>query len=293
MEERKAVWYSIIRYSPDNLSGEVINVGILLHNFENQSSIKFSILEENSSKIRSIIEKQSGINLYKSYKDILEYYLSKSKETVDGSVGEISIGSYYSENFLNNLYEYFKNKKLTITKPNFAFTSNVEILFKGLFEQYVGSKYLDKTPKTLTAKKFVKEYFQTKKLLDRKVKSDIELNPLNNLNEFKIKIDFTFKNGVWNYMQAVPNLYSSKDNSDWLAKTEYFINNLNETDFKVHLLYKASDFTDNKSIYKFFNYLTSKNMNIAEINVDEKDKINKLCDYIEEEAEDLEGYKVS
>ena len=29
--ERKPVWYSIIRYSPDDIKGEIINVGLIMH----------------------------------------------------------------------------------------------------------------------------------------------------------------------------------------------------------------------------------------------------------------------
>ena len=31
---KKKIAYSIIRYSPDEIKGEVINIGLLFHNFE-------------------------------------------------------------------------------------------------------------------------------------------------------------------------------------------------------------------------------------------------------------------
>jgi len=72
-----------------------------------------------------------------------------------------------------------------------------------------------------------------------------------------------------------------------------FINNLSKNDSKIHLLYKESDFTDNEDIYKIFNYLTTKNERIEKVNVEEDKAVYRLCNYIENEAEDIDTYKVS
>lgn len=121
MEERKASWYSIVRYCSNNLTGEIVNVGIILHSLGENDIIKYHLIDENSPKIRAITGSQVDINTYKTSKETLEYYLKKSVKNSFGSVGDVQIASPADEKFLLGLYEYYNQKKLTITKPKFMF----------------------------------------------------------------------------------------------------------------------------------------------------------------------------
>lgn len=53
MERKTIVKYSIVRYIPNYIANEVINVGVIFHLIDHQTpSLKFYLLEENSAKIK-------------------------------------------------------------------------------------------------------------------------------------------------------------------------------------------------------------------------------------------------
>lgn len=290
MEKRKAIWYSIIRYSPNNISGEIVNVGLVLHGVDDGGMLKYFILDENSYKLRSISNNSIETNIYKSYKDVLEYYLSKCNEDLSGVVGDIAISSCYEQQFLDKLYEYYIKEKLTLTKPNFAFTENADMLFDSLLKIYIGERYLKNEPKTITAKNHIKELFEERNLLGRKIKTDLEFKPIAGLDNLRVRVDFGFKNGVWNYMEAIPSLNAPSEISEWFAKTRFTIETLKSRDetSKIHLVYRLSDFRDD--ITSMFDYLTEGNQEVNRLNIEESKKLNELCDYIEKEAECIDEY---
>lgn len=287
METKKPVWYSLIRYSPDNIRGEIINVGLILHSVGIDKQTKCYIIDENCIKVKSILDSISEINTYKTYKDVLEYYVLKSKENLLGQVGDVTIGSYFDNDYLKKLKYEFNDKKMTLSEPNFAFTRDINLLFDSLFDRYIGNKYLIKQVNTLTAKSYAKNIFKEKDLLGTKVESDITVYPVEKLKSIKFKIDFSFKNGVDNYIQAIPSLHSSSKNSEWFAKTELLLNSLKNKDTKIHFIYKSSDLIDNKDIYDVINYFSSSNDKIKKLDLDKSDEILELCDYISNEAEDI------
>ncbi|CAK7080845.1 hypothetical protein [Tissierella sp.] len=290
MEKRKAVWYSIIRYSPNNVSGEIVNTGLLLHSVNDNCNLKYLLLDENSYKLRSIINNKIEADEYKSYKDVLEYYISKCNEELFGVVGDIAISSCDEINFLDKIYEYCIDNKLTLTKPSFAFTDNIDMLFKGLIKTYIGDQYMMNEPKTVTAKKQIKEIFEKRDLIGRKIKTDLEFNPIAGIDNLRVKVDFGFKNGVWNYIETIPALRNDSEISDWFAKTRFTIETLKLKDntSKIHLAYKLSDFKDDITL--MFDYLSANGQEISGLNVEETKSINELCDYIEMEAEDIDEY---
>ncbi|QPC48495.1 hypothetical protein [Mangrovibacillus cuniculi] len=88
--------------------------------------------------------------------------------------------------------------------------------------------------KQVSVKKYLRDIFQEKKLLDKKVAHDFSITPIKDLDNIKINIDFGYKNGVWNYMQTIPTLTGPSKNTEWFAKTKFMFENL-EKDTKVIL----------------------------------------------------------
>lgn len=287
MEKRKTTWYSIIRYSPNNLSGEIVNVGLVLHSPYDDKNLHYLVLDENTHKLRSIANNKVESNIYKSFKDTLEYYLSKCNEDLSGQVGNITIGSSYEPKFLDEIYENYLDCKLTLTKPSFALTENVDMLFNALVKTYIGEQYLMTEHKTTTVKKHIKQLFENRNLIGRKVKSDLEFSPIVGLEDLMIKVDFGFKNGVWNYIEAIPTLRNPSEISEWFAKTKFTLETIKSKDAsaKIHLAYKLSDIQ--KDIIPMFDYLSENNQNVIRLNIEEDKKLNALCDYIEREAEEF------
>ncbi|MGX2958069.1 hypothetical protein JNUCC23_02100 [Peribacillus sp. JNUCC 23] len=293
MEGRKECWYSVVRYCADELAGEVINVGVLMHMLGESVNTKYLLLEEHSPKVKAIAETQVNLNIYKSFKDSLEYYLTKSVDNIFGEVGEISVGSPLEENFLEKLFDHYKNKKLCLTRPMYSLSSDPDSLFNKIFETYIGKKYLITEHKQASVKRYLKEVFEERKLLDKKVKHDFTLTPIKDLNNIKINIDFGYKNGVWNYMQAIPNLSGPAKNTEWFAKTKFMFENLDK-DAKVHLMYRSSDITNDSEFYNLVNYFSNMDNNrIFKLDLDDKAKVSELCNVIERDAHNIDELMIS
>lgn len=293
MAVRKASWYSIVRYTADEISGETVNVGIILHVLEESgdSQIKYLLLQENSSKVKAVTETTTDQQLYKSYKENLEYYLQQSTEDLFGTVGNISIGSPSDEKYLEMLFDFYGSEKLSITRPKFSLTKNVEGLFNNLFITYVGSKYLNYENSQVSTKRYIRELLVENNLLDKKVISDHVISPIEELKNIEIKIDFCFKNGVMNYMQGVPILKGPSQNTEWFTKTKFMIDNV-DRDSKVQLLYRNYD-KINEDLNDMIGYFNSSGINVVKVNLDNKSEVDTLINKIATEAQDVDELMIS
>lgn len=288
MEQSKTkVSYSIVRYIPDYLKGEVINIGLLMYNYS-ERTVRSFLLDDKSFKIKAILNNEVECDIYRTDKEILEYYLEKSKEDISGMVGKVYIASYHEKNFLNKMYEYYKDKNLILSEPNIAYTKNEEKLFDAILKKYVGDKYIE-TEKTsvLTAKKYMKKIFEDNANLKKRIKSDVIIKPILGMDDLEIKVDFSFKNGTWNYMQAIPRVIQHNKNLDWYSKVELMLNCDQAKGAKIHLLYKTSDVVHDRATYNLLVYLSKKYSNVDLHDVDKQKEVDKLCKYIEDEAEEL------
>lgn len=284
MAERVPVKYSIIRYSPDEIRGEVINVGLIVHDCDSKDT-KFSILDEHSIKLKSILETRNDINIYKSYKDVIEFYLSSAKDNLSGTVGSKTISSVYSNDFLKDIYEYYNGSKLHLSDPSFAMTKDIDKLFEKMYTRYIRRECDVKQITSVSAKECLKEKFEQTNLLGKKIKTDYRINPIKGLEDYKVRIDFSYKNGVWNYMQAMPT--NSTKYAEWFSKIQIMSENINENEGKIHLIYNELDSQD-ETINNFIKYLETQNKNINILNINNEQKLNELCDYIGEVGEDIE-----
>lgn len=284
-KSKRRISYSIIRYSPDDLKGEIINVGLLMHDYFDRK-VKFFMLDEKSSKLRAILDDKNDVILYKTNRDILEFYLEKSKDDISGIVGDFYIASYHDEDFLIKMYEFYQNEKIQFSKPNIAYTKNEDMLFDAILKRYVGEKnvLLDKTT-TMTAKKYMRKIFTDNESLIKRIKLDYTIKPIKELDDLEVKIDFTFKNGVWNYMQTIPKITSNNKNTEWFSKVQLILESDSKADSKVHLIYKNSDFVEDESTSNLLKYLKSKYTNLDVHDIDKQEDINSLCNYIENEGE--------
>lgn len=294
MEKRNECTYSIVRYYSDDITGEIVNVGVIMHSYNETVETKFLLLEDNSPKIRAITNSTSELNLYKSYKDKLEYYLSQSIDNLLGQVGGVNIGSPAHESFLEVLYDGFKTEKLHLSRPSFSITSDYNLLFDKIFETYIGKKYLSQADKHVSVKRYLQEIFEEKNLLEKKVAQDFTITPIEDLNKIiKINVDFGYKNGVWNYMQAIPKLNGPSKNTDWYAKTKFMFDNI-KSDAKVHLMYRSSEVEDKDEFFEVINYFANLNSDrIQKLDLDEEDKVIELCNIIEREAQDISDFMIS
>lgn len=284
--ERKPVWYSIIRYSPDDIKGEIINVGLIMHILGEEKKIKYYIIKESSPKLKSIYYNALDSTLYKSYRDVIDYYLSNCMEELSINIGGSNIISPYLDNFLEEFYNYNKNKSLYLSKPQFGLTANENSLFNTLFDAYIGNKYLDLAEKvTKSAKTYIKDIFKDKNLLNTKIISDIEINPVSDIQSIKLNIDFKFKNKGNNYIQSLPRIDDINRKKDWIFRNDYLFKYLKEQEnAKINLLYKSSEMENDIDLRGILNHYL-KEYNITAIDVNNDRKVIQLCDDIEKNAE--------
>lgn len=286
---KRKISYSVIRYSPDKLKGEIINVGLLLHDHLGKK-VKIFMLDEKSTKMRAIMSNDIEVNIYKTYKDILELYLKKSKEDISGVVGNMYIASYYEDDFMDKIYKYYENKELKLSMPSMAYTKNEDKLFETILKRYVGEGNVDvEHTATLTAKKYMRQIFSKNENLNKRIKTDAIIKPIEELEDLEIKIDFSFKNGVWNYMQTIPKITSLNKNSEWFSKIQLILESNIADKSKIHLIYKKSDFIQDKATYNLIQYLKSKYCTLEIHDIDKKSDVYNLCSYIEAEAQILEN----
>lgn len=284
---KKKILYSVIRYSPDSIKGEIINVGLIFHNIED-AKVKYFLLDEKSNKLRAIFINKSEVELYKSYKEIIEFYLNKSRDDFSGIVGETYIASYFENDFMYKLYEYFNQKEMTLSSPNIAYSKNENKLFETILKRYVGENNVDyKKNNTLTAKKYLKKVFSENDNLKKRIKLDLTVKPIKDLDDLEVKIDFTFKNDDWNYMQTIPKIESKNKNTEWFSKMRLLLDaGFDST--KIHLIYKKSDIFEDEATFHLLNYLKNKYNNLEIHDIDTESSLKNLCNYIEKEGEVLE-----
>ena len=48
-QNKKKILYSIVRFSPDELKGEIINTGVVFHNIE-EKRVKYYLIDDKSPK---------------------------------------------------------------------------------------------------------------------------------------------------------------------------------------------------------------------------------------------------
>ncbi|MEK3996659.1 DUF3037 domain-containing protein [Psychrobacillus sp. FSL K6-2365] len=223
--ERAENWYSVIRYCPDKLKGETINVGVILNNFDKQE-VYYRLLSVSNIKLKALLQDSNSLELYKVYTDYLNYYFEESIQNQDIFFSS-SIDAFYT-----NLKDIFP-KGMTLTEPTFALTEDSEKLFNQLMDIYIGKVFLKENEKSKTnVKQYVRNAFSERSLINHKIKTNARINPIKNKELISFQVDFVYKNGVVNLMQVAP----SKDNlHNWFNKLNTLVENYN-SDSVYHVL---------------------------------------------------------
>jgi hypothetical protein len=257
---------------------------------------RFHVLDESSPKIKAITNSKVEEATYKAAKDALEFYLQESPKNITGTVGTLQIASSIAPSFLNDVYDYYIKSKqqLFLSEPTFALSDNLDGLFKNLFHTYVGRKYQIDDQKDMSIKKYVRHVFEERKLMNNKVAHDIELSPIEEVKSVKINIDFGFKNGVWNYLQAIPIIHGPSKSTEWFAKTKFMIEALDSTP-KFYLMYRSSEQMEEKNyLNELITFLSKQHQDrIIGLDLDNNEKLNQLCITIERDAHDIGDVLVS
>jgi Protein of unknown function (DUF3037) len=280
--ERKPYWYSVIQYYPSTLKGEIINVGVILHQ-PDSGDLKYHILDHNNIKLKGILSNPVRKEAYKVTKDVIEYYLKQSP-----NINELFQPNINEQTFLLELNSRFTND-FKLSEPTFSLTSNKELFFKQLLYSYIGKEFINPNEThQITTKKFVRNYFDERQLIDKKIKTNIKFSPIKEVESMHLVIDFVYKNGVINLMQAVPS--SSEHFTNWYTKMNTITSEIRK-ECGIYLLYNKNDALNvDNTVTQILDYLKSKDKRIKTFEINSKDFIS-LCSQIEKEGKNVEEFE--
>lgn len=271
---RQKAKYTIVRYMPDVFTGEVINIGLILQTEDGKLMYKF--IDKENNKLKAFSKNYSI--LFNSIKNKIEYYLANT-EGLFGEVGAVSISSPANSEFLDEIIEYFNDENIRFIKPRGIISRDFENSFNNLFYKYIGeifTKIINENTKTKVSK-----IFEERNYIGTKIKENYKIKPISDIQEVSMKIDFVYKNGVWNYLQVVPDLKNNKQKLDFLAEIKLLYSTIHNDD-KIRFIY---DGTDSETI-KIISYLQNQGSNVEKINLLDENEIGILLEDIENHAND-------
>lgn len=186
MEERYPIWYSIISYCPNNVRNEHMNVGVLLGSAED--SIILEYVNPKNKKLSSLFWNSVELEEYASSMSLLNYIILDSKKRWRYlELPQLNQGSW--ENFFDLESLPFG---VTISDTNYAFVSDINTLKNKLVDIYIGQKFLQKKSDSISLKKKVYKYFETKPSVAKKLKNNLKITPVKSIPTLKMEMDYTY-----------------------------------------------------------------------------------------------------
>lgn len=186
---------SIIKYVPDVVKDESVNVGLMFHCWNE----KFLMCKFSSPKINKIksLDPTADLDFIQSMIDDLEIQYNIMNRTLDKLIDN---SEYANPNFLQKMSKTHSNN-LRFSEPKALIAANIESEIDRAFEQYVGveEKHVKKQPiEARNMKSVLKKEFANRKLLNTVVKKDVTVK---GKFDDDIKFDFGYLNGKTNYIQ--------------------------------------------------------------------------------------------
>lgn len=265
--ERLKYWYSIISYQPDYLKNERLNVGVIVHSPEKEF-LKWFILDEKNKKLKSILTSTVLLEEYKVRKSLFDIKLENSLKAE-------SILSYQVND--SKLLEYINedNKKhFLLSSKQLIKSANIEAVFKMLLETYIDKSFLDKEILHSGVKQLVKYAFEEFDLLGSKVKSDVSITPVKEV-DLNYKIDFAYKNSHLHFVQAIPT--NPNNINEWFSKMKLLQNEYRDKN-QFEIIYNNYAGRDSKDIFNILSYL-NKDSSTEIINIGSSN-FNDYCNHI-------------
>jgi hypothetical protein len=282
--EKEKNWYSIIQYIPNNLRGEIINVGVMLHNPQ-EGKLKYNILDVNNGKMKSLLVNDVLQDTYRIQKEYIEFYLEKLPNQLT-----LFDPNNYTNQFLEDLKEIIPNE-FKLSEPTFSKTLDSDRLLSNLMEMYIGKEYLSsiENANQVSTKKYIKDIFEQRKLIGTKVKWNAKITPIKNIKSMQYTIDFVYKNGIINFLQTVPT--NTEQLTNWFSKLNTVLESYDK-ESNFYVLFNKSELKNNndQTLKDMLSYLKTKDQRIINLNVESK-TFNNLCDKIESDGKNLEEFE--
>lgn len=134
--QRTNYWYSIISYTPDLITNERVNIGLIMGN--DVDFLKFKIIDSPSNKKLQFFRNDIEKKMFQTSIDYLSFIVKKKKE----SLNDISLFDSKIQIDLKNYLECHLPENIIFSNIHFARTSNPDMVFKELLKTYIGQMFL-------------------------------------------------------------------------------------------------------------------------------------------------------
>jgi hypothetical protein len=197
---RMSTMYTIMRYVPNILKGEFVNVGVILVCPEAGYQSFRAIPQFGEGTKVKLFEGGDGLFVRHAVYKLQETLEDKRASDVVGEEGVTnSLLNFAGLNTLHKMY----NNNIQLSQPFAAATDNPEVLLEKLYQDFVSTVVEVSQPKTVTRtiiRRQVRRAFADLGLFDIEegVKQDWEIP-----SKSTHIVDMAYKNGVWHYYQAI------------------------------------------------------------------------------------------
>lgn len=230
MDKRNNYWYSVVSYTANLVRNETLNIGLIL--IKDDGSIRFSLLEDKSKKLRNFFDSSLEKKNYNRVKNLIKYILDNLYTNIATGLDVQNSKSLLSQ-LANNELSF--PAELTIGQPQFAQSFDENDLFLMLQNTYIGKSFLEPKNNSINQIKLsAQNIFEKNNLINTKIKRNVNLKP-SKLVAMDYRIDFIFAlKGNLNLLQSAPNLNDSTL-SDWYQKMTTFSSRFDK-DSNIYIL---------------------------------------------------------
>lgn len=235
-KQQHPIWYSIISYCPNNIRNEHMNIGVLLGS--SMDSIVFEYVSPRNKKLSSLFWNNIEQTEYDSSISLLKYIISDSnKHWYHLQPPQQNQNSW--ENFFGLESLPFG---ISISNAHYAFGADINTLKDKLIDIYIGKKFIQKKTDSISFKKQIYNYFDSKPGIARKLKSNLKIAPVKSIPTLKMEIDYTYyskDSQLAKFIQIAPEK-SSQALLNWYKNTSMLLSR-NESFDKLNIILNDSD----------------------------------------------------
>lgn len=261
MAERENYWYSIISYIPSSIRYERINIGAILGNKLN-TTYRFKVLPETSKKIKNFLWDSIELKEYSVAIELLNFLINRN-------FSELTTPSINSSTNLSSWLNAKIPSGVVFSKVHFARTDNPNFIFDHLLEKYVDNQFFKENINNsiVSVKQDVKKYFESKKLLDRKLKTKVTVRPSKKL-PLAIKMDYMYLNQLDNQVGLVQ-IPSIENIIAWYERMYTFLSKADSDNFHLNIILGENDYNNDSQQVQPFVDEFNKSQNVTKILVPE------------------------
>ena len=269
--------YQIIRYLPDRISGEFVNIGLILFSKEEKFLKARSISK--IGRVKHLFPDVNARALTRKLKGISELINALGTKLAE----EIDFNRFEKITSVSRYVLPEDDSSVIFSEPLIGIDISLDSAFTDLYDRMVDQHNVD-NEKYLTDKevwqKHYKSYFEKyeyKKLMTSRVVQTAG---------DKLKFEHAVKNGKWNYLEPVT--FNLSNPSNVKDKVYKWMGKLNELDSSTEEfnLYLLSILPEDKKLKKFIlDRISNAQFDNFKVQILEPNEANNLAKHLESEIE--------